>query len=59
MENTKRKVGYPEKIGRNGEIYKKKQEGVSYNQLSWEYRLSITTIQKIVKRWKKREEIKN
>lgn len=47
-----KKIGFPEKIDRNEEIYKKKEKGVTYRKLSEEYNLSYTTLQKIVNRWR-------
>ena len=54
-ETTKRKAGFPEKLERNEEIYKKKMSGASFRKLSQEYDLSMTTLQKIVNRWRLRE----
>lgn len=50
---------YPhEKIERNIEIYQDRLSGLSWTQLTLKYKLSMKTIQDIVKRQSKKEESK-
>jgi Mor family transcriptional regulator len=51
----KRGVGHPEKTKRNREIYQKKMAGATYRELLKKYNLSFTSLQKIINRWKRRE----